>query len=237
MTTDMSLLSLLLNASLLVKLVMLLLVAASVFSWAIILQRGKYLRTCKAATDDFELAFWSGADLTKMYSKLSTRERNLFGLDAIFVSGFKEYMRLKKHHALQPEVSLEVVQRAMQISLSNEEARLEGNLSVLATIQSMSPYVGLFGTVWGIMHSFRQLGTVQQATLAMVAPGISEALIATAMGLIAAIPAGIAYNRYINRVDNLSLKYRTFVEEFLGIMQRRLVGANTNLSTEDRDNV
>lgn len=112
----------------------------------------------------------------------------------------------------------------MRISVANEEARLENNLSYLATIQSMSPYIGLFGTVWGIMNSFRQLGAVQQATLSMVAPGISEALIATAMGLIAAIPAGIAYNRYITQADHLSLKYRMFMEEFIAIMQRRLSG-------------
>jgi biopolymer transport protein TolQ len=233
MTTDMSLLSLLLNATLLVKLVMLLLLAASVFSWTIIFQRGKYLNACKSASDEFETTFWSGADLTKLYTKLSARERNLYGLDAIFVAGFKEYMRLKKQHVVQPDASLEVVQRAMQISLVNEEARLENNLPVLATIQSMSPYVGLFGTVWGIMHSFRQLGAVQQATLAMVAPGISEALIATAMGLVAAIPAGIAYNRYINKVDHLSLKYRTFAQEFLGIMQRKMLSSSSSLSTEE----
>jgi biopolymer transport protein TolQ len=227
MTPDMSLLSLVLNASFMVKLVMLLLIVASIISWAIIFQRGKYLSDCKSASDDFESTFWSGVDLTKLYSKLATKEKSLYGLDAIFTSGFKEYVRLKKQHMNNPEIYLEVIQRAMRISLAEEESRLETNLSFLATIQSMSPYIGLFGTVWGIMHSFRQLGAVQQATLAMVAPGISEALIATAMGLIAAIPAGIAYNRYINRVDGLSLKYRMFVEEFLGIMQRRLAGASS----------
>lgn len=225
MTADMSLLSLLLNASFLVKLVMLLLLAASIYSWSIIFQRGKFLRNTQAAANDFETTFWSGVDLNKLYTKLSSRERTLFGMDAIFVAGFKEYVRLKKQHVQQPDVYLEVIQRAMRISLANEESRLESNLSFLATIQSTSPYIGLFGTVWGIMHSFRQLGAVQQATLAMVAPGISEALIATAMGLIAAIPAGIAYNRYINRVDGLSLKYRMFVEEFIGIMQRRTASA------------
>lgn len=228
MTADMSLLSLLLNASTLVKLVMLLLLAASVYSWSIIFQQGKYLRTSRSAADDFESAFWSGVDLNKLYQKLSSRERKLSGLEAIFVAGFKEFIRLKKQNSSQPEIYMEVIQRAMRVSLANEESRLESNLPFLATVQSMSPYIGLFGTVWGIMHSFRQLGTVQQATLAMVAPGISEALIATAMGLVAAIPAGIAYNRYINRVDGISLKYRTFVEEFLGIMQRR------TLVVEDR---
>lgn len=223
MATDMSLLSLFTNASLLVQFVMLLLVMASIYSWSIIFQRGKFLRNCKNSVEDFESNFWSGIDLTKLYNKLSGHQKKLVGLEAIFVAGFREYVRLKKQNLQQPESYVENVQRAMRISLATEEARLEQNLSFLATIQSMSPYVGLFGTVWGIMNSFRQLGVVQQATLSMVAPGISEALIATAMGLIAAIPAGIAYNRYIVRVDSLSLKYRMFAEEFIGIMQRRVV--------------
>jgi len=227
MTQDMSMLSMLLNASFLVKMVMLFLLAASIVSWTMIFQRGKFLRHSKAAVDEFESSFWSGIDLNKLYNKLSTRDRKVSGLDAIFVAGFREFGRLKKQQLSQPELYIENVQRAMRISLANEEARLEQNLSLLATIQSMSPYIGLFGTVWGIMHSFRQLGTVQQATLAMVAPGISEALIATAMGLIAAIPAGIAYNRYVNRVDNISLKYRMFVEEFISLLQRRLVGGGS----------
>lgn len=221
MTPDMSLLSLFTNASLLVQSVMLLLLTASIYSWTIIFQRGKFLRTCKYATDDFESNFWSGIDLSKLYNKLSAHQKKLFGLEAIFVAGFREYLRLKKNNVTRGEAYIENVQRAMRISLATEESRLEQNLSFLATIQSMSPYIGLFGTVWGIMNSFRQLGTVQQATLSMVAPGISEALIATAMGLIAAIPAGIAYNRYIANVDSLSLKYRMFAEEFISIMQRR----------------
>lgn len=233
MTPDMSLISLVFNASFLVKMVMLLLLVASIFSWAIIFQRAKFLKDCKSATEEFENTFWSGADLNKMYSKLSAREKKLFGLDAIFVAGFKEFSRLKKQDLAQPEIFLENVQRSMRVSLANEEARLEQNLPFLATVQSMSPYIGLFGTVWGIMHSFRQLGVVQQATLSMVAPGISEALIATAMGLIAAIPAGIAYNRYISRVDTLSLKYRTFLEEFIGIMQRRVFAASAGEHDHD----
>jgi len=232
----MSLLSLVFNASFLVKIVMLFLLVASIISWAIIFQRGKFLRDCKAATDDFEYTFWSGVDLNKLYSKLSSREKNLLGLDAIFVAGFKEYVRLKKQNLNQPEIFIETVQRSMRISLATEEERLEQNLPFLATVQSMSPYIGLFGTVWGIMHAFRQLGVVQQATLAMVAPGISEALIATAMGLIAAIPAGIAYNRYITRVDSLSLKYRMFLEEFIGIMQRRMFSSAAAPISGDRDN-
>lgn len=226
MTTDMSLLSLFTNASLLVQFVMFLLVMASVFSWSIILQRGKFLRSSRIGADNFEHNFWSGIDLTKLYNKLSAGQKKIFGLDAIFVSGFREFVRLKKQNLHNADVYVENVQRAMRISVANEEARLEKNLGYLATIQSMSPYIGLFGTVWGIMNSFRQLGTVQQATLSMVAPGISEALIATAMGLIAAIPAGIAYNRYISQVDDLSLKYRMFSEEFIAIMQRRISGAH-----------
>lgn len=220
----MSLLSLFTSAGLLVQLVMLLLLLASMFSWTIIFQRAKLLRTCRLSVENFEHNFWSGIDLTKLYNKLSTQQKKIFGLEAIFVAGFREFVRLKKQNISSPGVYIENVQRSMRISVANEESRLEHNLSYLATIQSMSPYIGLFGTVWGIMNSFRQLGTVQQATLSMVAPGISEALIATAMGLIAAIPAGIAYNRYVNQVDGLSLKYRMFMEEFIAIMQRRVSG-------------
>lgn len=226
MTPDMSLLSLIANASFLVKLVMLLLLAASVISWAVIFQHGKFLRESNRVTNDFENSFWGGSDLGKLYSKLSNKDERLTGLKAIFVAGFKEYSRMKKMQVQDPDRCIDVVQRAMRIAATNEEARLEQNLSLLATIQSMSPYIGLFGTVWGIMHSFRQLGTAQQASLAMVAPGISEALIATAMGLIAAIPAGIAYNRYISRVDTLSIKYRTFIDEFVAILQRKMVSVD-----------
>lgn len=225
MATDMSLLSLFTNASLLVQLVMLLLVIASIFSWTIIFQRWQFFGNSKSSAEQFEHNFWSGIDLTKLYNKLSGQQKKIFGLDAIFVAGFREFVRLKKQNLQNSGLYVENVQRAMRISIANEEARLEKNLPYLATIQSMSPYVGLFGTVWGIMNSFRQLGAVQQATLSMVAPGISEALIATAMGLIAAIPAGIAYNRYVTQVDGLSLKYRVFVEEFIAIMQRRVSGA------------
>ncbi len=224
MTTDMSLLSLFTNASLLVQFVMFVLLLASVFSWTVILQRWQFLRISQSATNAFEHNFWSGIDLTKLYNKLSGQHKKIFGLDAIFVAGFREFVRLKKQNLQDPNAYVENVQRAMRISVVQEEARLERNLSYLATIQSMSPYIGLFGTVWGIMNSFRQLGMVQQATLSMVAPGISEALIATAMGLIAAIPAGIAYNRYISQIDSLSMKYRMFMEEFISIMQRRVSG-------------
>lgn len=220
----MSILSLFTNAGLLVQLVMFLLLVSSVFSWTIILQRAKLLRTCRMSVENFEHNFWSGIDLTKLYNKLSAQQKKIFGLEAIFVAGFREFVRLKKQNFNSANIYIENVQRVMRISIANEESRLEHNLSYLATIQSMSPYIGLFGTVWGIMNAFRQLGAVQQATLAMVAPGISEALIATAMGLIAAIPAGIAYNRYVNQVDVLSLKYRMFTEEFIAIMQRRVSG-------------
>ncbi len=235
MTPNMSLLSLFTNASLLVQLVMLLLLVASIFSWSIIFQRGHFLRASKTSADDFEYNFWSGIDLSKLYNKLAAHQKRLYGMEAIFVAGFKEYVRLKKQNSQQIDVYIDNIQRAMRISVANEEARLEQNLSFLATIQSMSPYIGLFGTVWGIMNSFRQLGVVQQATLAMVAPGISEALIATAMGLVAAIPAGIAYNRYITHVDSLSLKYRMFVEEFVGILQRRSGAGGASYSENEED--
>lgn len=224
MTNDMSLLSLFTNASALVQGVMILLIIASVFSWSIILQRARVLYSCKSAADSFEHNFWSGADLTKLYNKLSAQHKKNAGLDAIFVAGFREFVLLKKQNLLKSDLYVENMERAMRISVHQEEAKLEKTLGYLATIQSMSPYVGLFGTVWGIMNSFRQLGAVQQATLSMVAPGISEALIATAMGLIAAIPAGIAYNKYIGQVDDLSLRYRMFMEEFISVVKRRING-------------
>ena len=234
MTTDMSLLQLIFNASFMVQMVMFLLVCASVFSWTFIIQRGYFLSRHKLAVDDFEFTFWSGIDLGKLYNKLLVQEQSLTGLEAIFVAGFKEFVRLRKQNLEQPDVVLEGVQRAMRVRLAKEEEQLERHLPFLATVQSMSPYIGLFGTVWGIMHAFRELGAVQQATLAMVAPGISEALIATAMGLIAAIPAGIAYNRYISRADRLSNRYRLFVEELTGIMYRR-IHVQTNGSTNEVD--
>ena len=233
MSTKMSLISLFFNASFLVQCVMLMLLLASIFSWMFIFQRGQFFRQCRTAIKDFETAFWSGADLGQLYNKLSMRQKNLFGLSAIFVSGFKEFIRIRKQNPEEPEVILQGVERSMKIAFIKEIEQLEKNLPFLATVQSMSPFIGLFGTVWGIMHAFRELGAVQQATLAMVAPGISEALVATAMGLIAAIPAGIAYNRYISRVDSIVGRYQMFVDELTAIMHRRIYANIKNSQSDD----
>jgi biopolymer transport protein TolQ len=223
MTHAPSLWSFVANAGPIVKIVMLLLLAASVWSWTIIFQRFFFLKDAQLAVKKFEKQFWSGNDLNKFYAELNTRQDELHGLEHIFHAGFSEYFRLKKQAIANPDAIIEASQRAMRIALAREIALLEQHLSFLATVGSTSPYVGLFGTVWGIMTSFRALGTVQQATMAMVAPGISEALIATAMGLFAAIPAVIAYNRYASEVEKLSNLYDTFREEFSSILHRQVI--------------
>jgi biopolymer transport protein TolQ len=212
--------SLVRDASLLVQLVMLLLLLASMISWTMIFRKWIALKSAARAAERFESKFWSGANLNQMFQDLSRRD-NLAGMDSVFVAGFKEYARLEKQKNIEPMDILEGVQRAMRVALSREIDTLETHLSFLATVGSTSPYVGLFGTVWGIMNSFRALGTVQQATIAHVAPGIAEALIATAMGLFAAIPAVIAYNRYSHDVERLVSRYETFMEEFASILQRQ----------------
>jgi biopolymer transport protein TolQ len=227
---DMSFVSLIMNASFTVKLVMLLLLGASVCSWAFILQRYNAYKLAKATADEFDQHFWSGGDLNNLYQKLSLKN-NHQGQEAIFIQGFKEFVRLHKQIQASGEVVLEGVERTMAAAMYKEINKLEQNLPFLATVQSMSPYIGLFGTVWGIMNSFRNLGMVQQATLAMVAPGISEALVATAMGLVAAIPAGIAYNRYLNTVDKLANQYQAFFDEFVNFLRRK-VYAKANQTAE-----
>lgn len=221
MNTDLSLVQLILNASILVQLVMLVLVVASVISWTMIFLKRMTIKRAKTAANRFEEQFWSGKDLVSIYNRINDPKREANGMELIFVSGFKEFARLRNHTGLDPQTVLEGTQRAMRVALSREMDELEIHLSFLATVGSTSPYVGLFGTVWGIMNSFRALGNVHQATLAMVAPGIAEALIATAMGLFAAIPAVIAYNRYANDVERLTNRYDTFVEEFSTILQRQ----------------
>lgn len=221
-STELSFFSLFINASFVVKLVMLALFAASIFSWALIYQRSQVIRRCLDGMEDFEFTFWSGIDLGQLYNKLSVQHNKVSGLETIFIAGFKEFMRIRKQNPDAPLVVMEGVQRSMRIAISKELEKLEENLPFLATIQSTSPFVGLFGTVWGIMHVFKQLGAVQQASIAMVGPGISEALIATAMGLIAAIPAGIAYNRYASRLDYITNRYNLFFDEFVSIMHRRV---------------
>lgn len=220
MSTDLSLIRLVLEASLLVQLVMLILVLASVLSWFLIFHKYKLLKQASADAVRFEDEFWSGNDLGEMYAKLSRRRLEREGMEKVFETGFSEFARAYKHSS-DPAFMMASIQRSMKVALAREEERLEANLSVLATIGSTSPYIGLFGTVWGIMNSFTALGTVQHATLSMVAPGIAEALIATAMGLFAAIPAVIGYNRYADIVERLVGRYENFAEEFATILQRQ----------------
>jgi biopolymer transport protein TolQ len=218
MIGDHSALDLILQASLIVQFVMALLVGASVVSWAIIFRKRRLLKTERVAADEFEEQFWSGGDLSGLYKSLEGGSPT--GMAGVFVAGFREFSRLRRQAGIGAAELLEGSRRAMRVAQLRETDRLEENLSTLATIGSTSPYVGLFGTVWGIMSAFQGLGNVQQATLAMVAPGIAEALIATAMGLFAAIPAVIAYNRYADQVGRLELRYDAFMEEFSTILQR-----------------
>lgn len=220
MSTDLSFLHLILNASLLVQLVMLSLVIASLISWTMIFNKRVMLNKAKRDANQFEERFWSLEDLSPLYTRISNQRYQSSGMEKIFEAGFKEFARLRKQDGIDSNAVLEGSQRAMRVALSKEIEVLETNLSFLATVGSTSPYVGLFGTVWGIMNSFRALGNVQQATISMVAPGIAEALIATAMGLFAAIPAVIAYNRYSDDVERLINRYETFSEEFSSILQR-----------------
>lgn len=212
------------NASLLVQLVMLLLLLASVVSWIMIVQRGIYQARARSAMKSFERKFWSGIDLTQLYKQSNTKANrgDVEGIEHIFRAGFKEFSRLRQQPGTDKEAIMEGTQRAMRVALAREEEKLEANLPFLASVASVSPYIGLFGTVWGIMNSFRGLANVQQATLATVAPGISEALVATAMGLFAAIPAVLAYNRFSARAESLVGNYETFAEEFSAILHRQI---------------
>ncbi len=220
MTPEASLWSFISDASVTVKVVLAILFCASIASWAIILQKillfKKVLKNCR----EFEKTFWTG-DLNKIYQSLA-QVQGISGLQALFHDGYKEFRRAN---------DLEITRRAMRIVQTKEIADLEKQLPFLATVGSISPYVGLFGTVWGIMNSFRALGTVQQASIAMVAPGIAEALIATAVGLFAAIPAVIAYNRFSQRLDQCQQHYEIFQEELLNIFQRHLTTKKENYAT------
>ncbi len=222
---SMSMWSLISQASVLVQLVMLLLVAASVISWVFIFRRVQVIGTAKKHFSEFEDQFWSGGDLSELYQQVSKTPDADSGLENIFKAGFQEFARLSQStgqgKAVDPDAIMEGAQRAMRVALSREQEKLERQLSFLATVGSTSPYVGLFGTVWGIMNSFRSLATVSQATLSVVAPGIAEALIATAMGLFAAIPAVIAYNRFAAQTDQLLSNYETFADEFSSILHRQ----------------
>ncbi len=221
MESDVSVWSLIANAGLLVKLVMLLLVLASVVSWALIFQRVKVFNQARKAQLAFEEQFWSGMDLGQLYRDVNANPTPFSGMESLFRAGFKEFSRLRQQ-SRDADAVMEGTQRAMRVAFSREQERLEMHLPFLASVGSTSPYIGLFGTVWGIMNSFRGLAQVQQATLATVAPGISEALIATAMGLFAAIPAVIAYNRFAAKSDALLKNYETFADEFSSILHRRV---------------
>jgi biopolymer transport protein TolQ len=221
MSTDLSITHLILNASIVVQFVIALLVFASLTSWSMIFDRMRVLNRAGRSADEFESRFWSGGDLAELYRQIERDGDDESGMAAIFRSGFREFARLRTKGHKDPMAMVQGAQRSMRVSLSREIDRLENHLSTLATIGSTSPYVGLFGTVWGIMNSFTALGNVKQATLALVAPGIAEALIATAIGLFAAIPAVVAYNRYSNKVERLNNRYDDFVEEFATILQRQ----------------
>jgi biopolymer transport protein TolQ len=225
LTTDLSIIHLFLGASPLVQLVMLALLLVSLASWFVIFHRGRAIRHAQRDADAFEQRFWSGSELGALYKEISRDDYQPGGMETIFEAGFREFARLRrKEGGGNGTASVEGAERAMRVVLMREVDTLEMHLSFLATVGSTSPYVGLFGTVWGIMNSFRALGNVQQATLAMVAPGIAEALIATAMGLFAAIPAVIAYNRFANQAERLSNRYDNFLEEFSSILQRQVGG-------------
>ncbi len=219
MPEQLSILELVVNASPLVQVVLLLLLLASMASWVMIFQRWFFLRRVLNNVDEFEEHFWSGIDLQPLYQELESQE-DLTGIETMFVAGFKEYTRLAEQSSTDAEAIMQGVQRSMRVALTREEEKLETHLPFLATVGSTSVYVGLFGTVWGIMNSFRSLANVSQATLASVAPGMSEALVATAMGLFAAIPAVIGYNRFSARVEVLMKRYSAFTEEFSGVLYR-----------------
>ena len=224
MEEQLSLLDLVLHASFTVQLVMGLLLAASMVSWYMIVQRFIYFRNARDEMYLFEERFWSGIDLSQLYregNESASSGQPILGMESIFRAGFKEFSRLAQQSDMDSEALIEGARRAMRVAMMREEERLERHLAFLASVGSTSPYIGLFGTVWGIMHSFRGLANATQATLATVAPGISEALVATAMGLFAAIPAVLAYNRFASRVEVFSNRYDTFVDEFSSILHRQ----------------
>ncbi|MDC0363102.1 protein TolQ [Halioglobus sp.] len=224
MEEQLSLLDLVWNASFTVQMVMAILLLVSIISWYMIVNRFLYFRDAHDEMYRFEERFWSGIDLSQLYREGNERASDgqaILGMESIFRAGFKEFSRLAQQPEMDSEAVIEGSRRAMRVAVMREEERLERHLAFMASVGSTSPYIGLFGTVWGIMHSFRGLANSTQATLATVAPGISEALIATAMGLFAAIPAVLAYNRFSARVEVFSNRYDTFTDEFSGILSRQ----------------
>lgn len=233
MTIDSSLWTYFINASILVKLVMALLIGASIVSWTYIIQRSSYLKNARKATAEFEDTFWAGGDLSKLYAESQKRKSDLEGMQAIFHAGFKEFLRLLKQPGMTAEAILASSRRAMNVAQMREQDKMEVHLPTLATVGSTSPFVGIFGTVCGIMLTFRTLAHVQQATISMVAPGIAEALIATAMGLFAAIPAVVAYNRFTTDINRLLNRFDVFQEEFSNILFRQAQATLNNVHAHD----
>jgi len=224
-TQDLDIWTLILNASIVVKVVMLLLAAVSFMSWMFIFQKWFAIRRAAAQTDKFEREFWSGNDLNALYQGAVNQRHTIGSLERIFEAGFREFAKLRGGQRAGTDASdlVDGARRAMRATFQREMDFLERHLAFLASTGSVSPYVGLFGTVWGIMHAFRSLANVQQATLAQVAPGIAEALVATAIGLFAAIPAVVAYNRYSHDIDRLANRFESFMEEFSNILHRQAV--------------
>jgi biopolymer transport protein TolQ len=222
MNQDLSILQLVLGASWVVQLVMLLLLVVSIASWAAIFRKLFSLRRVNAQNEDFERDFWSGTSLNDLFSAAAQNAKISGPMERIFASGMREYQKLRERRIGDAATLLDGARRAMRASYQRELDAVETNLSFLASVGSVSPYVGLFGTVWGIMHAFTGLGALQQVTLATVAPGIAEALVATALGLFAAIPAVVAYNRFARDIDRVAIKLETFIEEFSNILQRNL---------------
>ena len=218
---DMSLFTLIAGASLPVQLVMVILLITSIFSWWYIFIKVATIKHAETESENFENKFWSGGDLNELYQTVTVGRRKPQGMTSIFEAGFKEFIRHKQQGKMEISDVMEGSRRAMRAAYNRELDDLDAHLPFLASVGSVSPYIGLFGTVWGIMNSFRGLSSVAQATLSQVAPGIAEALIATAIGLFAAIPAVIAYNRFASSVDRLSVRYESFMEEFTNILQRK----------------
>jgi biopolymer transport protein TolQ len=221
LTTDLSLLALVTNASVLVKLVLIVLLIMSLASWWFIFRKAFVFRDTRRKSEDFERTFWSGPDMNQLFQSIVSGRRAAASMDRIFEAGFREFVKLRRQTGLSIAVVMDGTRRAMRATYQREMDYLDSHLSFLATVGSVSPYIGLLGTVWGIMNAFRGLANVQQATLGQVAPGIAEALIATAIGLFAAIPAVIAFNYFAREIDRLSTRFETFMEEFSNILQRQ----------------
>ncbi len=220
-TQDLSFVYLIQNASVLVQLVMALLLLVSLMSWWYIFLKMFTIRQAVRQSEKFEEAFWNNSDLNKLYQDVTNERNDVGSMGLIFAAGFTEFVKLKKKHGVDNTAVMDGTRRAMRATYQREMDNLESHLSFLATVGSVSPYIGLFGTVWGIMNAFRSLANVGQATLAHVAPGIAEALVATAMGLFAAIPAVVAYNRYAHDTTRLSSRFESFMEEFSNVLQRQ----------------